>query len=209
MSEIAKTRDIFADEQAKVLNAGGLFILGTERHESRRIDNQLRGRAGRQGDPGASRFYLSLEDDLMRIFAGDAMTNLMDRMGMTDDQPLEHGMITNSIETAQRRVEAQHFDSRKNLLEYDDVMNQQRKSIYRLRRFILGADEAELREHALDAIEDVVVALVDQYCNEKERPDRWQVEGLKEDFQRQFGAELIFQLYQEPESVPKPPLLCC
>ena len=126
----------------------------------------------------------------MRIFAGDAMTNLMDRMGMTDDQPLEHGMITNSIETAQRRVEAQHFDSRKNLLEYDDVMNQQRKSIYRLRRFILGADEAELREHALDAIEDVVVALVDQYCNEKERPDRWQVEGLKEDFERQFGAEV-------------------
>ena len=99
-------------------------------------------------------------------------------------------MITNSIETAQRRVEAQHFDSRKNLLEYDDVMNQQRKSIYRLRRFILEADEAELREHALDAIEDVVVALVDQYCNEKERPDRWQVEGSKEDFQRQFGAEV-------------------
>ena len=169
VAQAGETRDIFSDEQTKVLNAGGLFILGTERHESRRIDNQLRGRAGRQGDPGASRFYLSLEDDLMRIFAGDRMTSLMDRMGMNDDQPLEHGMISNSIETAQRRVEAQHFDSRKNLLEYDDVMNQQRKSIYDLRRFVLGADEQALRDLCLDALEDLCTGLVDLYCNEKDR----------------------------------------
>lgn len=190
ITEIAKTRDIFSDEQSKVLEAGGLFILGTERHESRRIDNQLRGRAGRQGDPGASRFYLSLEDDLMRIFAGDTMTSLMDRMGMNDDLPLEHGMITGSIETAQRRVEAQHFDSRKNLLEYDDVMNQQRKSIYDLRRFILSADENALREHSLDAIEDLIVDLVDLHCHEKERPDNWGVDQMVADFEDQFGIKV-------------------
>ncbi|MGB0647045.1 MAG: preprotein translocase subunit SecA [Bradymonadia bacterium] len=187
IQEIAKTRDIFGDEQTKVLDAGGLFILGTERHESRRIDNQLRGRAGRQGDPGASRFYLSLEDDLMRIFAGDRMTSLMDRMGMNDDQPLEHGMISNSIETAQRRVEAQHFDSRKNLLEYDDVMNQQRKSIYDLRRFVLGADEQALRDLCLDAIEDLCTGLVNLYCNEKDRPDNWNTDAMLNDFENQFG----------------------
>jgi preprotein translocase subunit SecA len=185
--DIAKTRDIFNGEQSQVLEAGGLFILGTERHESRRIDNQLRGRAGRQGDPGASRFYLSLEDDLMRIFAGDKMTALMDRMGMHDDQPLEHGMISNSIETAQRRVEAQHFDSRKNLLEYDDVMNQQRKSIYDLRRFVLGADEQALRDLCLDGIEDLATGLVNQHCDEKERPDNWNVEGMLTAFETQFG----------------------
>jgi preprotein translocase subunit SecA len=185
--EIAKTRDVFNGEQNQVLDAGGLFILGTERHESRRIDNQLRGRAGRQGDPGASRFYLSLEDDLMRIFAGDKMTTLMDRMGMNDDQPLEHGMISNSIETAQRRVEAQHFDSRKNLLEYDDVMNQQRKSIYDLRRFVLGADEQALRNLCLDAIDDLATGLVNSHCDEKERPDNWNVEGMLSEFENQFG----------------------
>ena len=188
--DIAKTRDIFSNEQSQVLEAGGLFILGTERHESRRIDNQLRGRAGRQGDPGASRFYLSLEDDLMRIFAGDKMTTLMDRMGMNDDQPLEHGMISNSIETAQRRVEAQHFDSRKNLLEYDDVMNQQRKSIYDLRRFVLGADEQALRDLCLDALEDVATGLVKAHCDEKERPDNWNVDDMLTAFENQFGLPL-------------------
>lgn len=187
IDEIAKTRDVFNNEQSQVLDAGGLFILGTERHESRRIDNQLRGRAGRQGDPGASRFYLSLEDDLMRIFAGDKMTTLMDRMGMNDDQPLEHGMISNSIETAQRRVEAQHFDSRKNLLEYDDVMNQQRKSIYDLRRFVLGADEQALRDLCLDAIDDLANGLVKSHCDEKERSDNWDVEGMLSEFENQFG----------------------
>jgi preprotein translocase subunit SecA len=114
-----------------------MHILGTERHESRRIDNQLRGRAGRQGDPGSSRFYLSLEDDLLRIFGAERITGLMERLGMEEDVPIEHSMVNRAIENAQRKVEAHHFDMRKHLLEYDDVMNQQRKSIYSLRRSVL------------------------------------------------------------------------
>ncbi|HEY6475362.1 MAG TPA: SEC-C metal-binding domain-containing protein, partial [Polyangia bacterium] len=124
-------------EKAEVLAAGGLHILGTERHESRRIDNQLRGRAGRQGDPGSSRFYLSLEDDLMRIFGAERITGLMERLGMEEDVPIEHGLINRAIENAQKKVEGHNFDIRKNLLEYDDVMNQQRKTIYALRRQVL------------------------------------------------------------------------
>ena len=124
-------------EREEVLAAGGLKIIGTERHESRRIDNQLRGRAGRQGDPGAARFYLSLDDDLMRIFGAERITGLMERLGMEDDVPIEHSWVTKSIENAQKKVEGQHFDSRKNVLEYDDVMNQQRKAIYGLRKQIL------------------------------------------------------------------------
>src|SRR3954468_1201422 len=116
---------------------GGLHIIGTERHESRRIDNQLRGRAGRQGDPGYSKFYLSLEDDLMRIFAGDRVKNLMDRMGMPDDEPIEHPWVSKSVQNAQRKVEERNFDIRKNLLEYDDVMSEQRKTVYALRQQLL------------------------------------------------------------------------
>ncbi len=130
--------ELCAEERVQVLHAGGLHILGTERHESRRIDNQLRGRAGRQGDPGSSRFYLSLEDDLMRIFAGERVGMIMDKLGMPEGEPIEHGMVTKSVERAQTKVEARNFDIRKNLLEYDDVMNQQRKTIYALRRQILG-----------------------------------------------------------------------
>ena len=126
-----------SDEHDEVVELGGLHIVGTERHESRRIDNQLRGRAGRQGDPGSSRFYLSLEDDLMRIFAGDRVKNLMDRMGMPDDEPIEHPWVTKSVENAQRKVEERNFDIRKNLLEYDDVMNAQRKTVYALRQQLL------------------------------------------------------------------------
>src|SRR5262249_53605971 len=124
-------------EKQEVLSAGGLHILGTERHESRRIDNQLRGRSGRQGDPGSSRFYLSLEDDLMRIFGAERITGLMERLGMEEDVPIEHPLINRAIENAQKKVEGHNFDIRKNLLEYDDVMNQQRKTIYALRRQIL------------------------------------------------------------------------
>ncbi|HXS16523.1 MAG TPA: preprotein translocase subunit SecA, partial [Polyangiaceae bacterium] len=132
--EVARLTAECKAEQKKVLEAGGLHILGTERHESRRIDNQLRGRAGRQGDVGSSRFYLSLEDDLMRIFAGDRVKNLMDRMGMPDDEPIEHPWVTKSVENAQRKVEERNFDIRKNTLEYDDVMNAQRKTMYSLRQ---------------------------------------------------------------------------
>jgi preprotein translocase subunit SecA len=124
-------------ERAEVVEAGGLHIIGTERHESRRIDNQLRGRAGRQGDPGSSRFFLSLEDDLMRIFAGERVQGIMDRLGMEEDVPIEHPWVTRSVENAQRKVEARNFDIRKNVLEYDDVMNQQRKSVYKMRREVL------------------------------------------------------------------------
>src|SRR5204863_346388 len=124
-------------EKQEVLAAGGLHILGTERHESRRIDNQLRGRAGRQSDPGSSRFFLSLEDDLMRIFGAERITGLMERLGMEEDVPIEHPLINRAIENAQKKVEGHNFDIRKNLLEYDDVMNQQRKTIYALRRQVL------------------------------------------------------------------------
>ena len=146
LAEHRKTTDV---DKKKVREAGGLHILGTERHESRRIDNQLRGRAGRQGDPGSSRFYLSLEDDLLRIFGAERITGLMERLGMEEDVPIEHGMVNRAIENAQRKVEAHHFDSRKHLLEYDDVMNQQRKSIYALRRSVLEGRLAGLDVEAL------------------------------------------------------------
>jgi preprotein translocase subunit SecA len=162
-------------EKAEVLSLGGLHILGTERHESRRIDNQLRGRAGRQGDPGSSRFYLSLEDDLMRIFAGDRVKNLMDRMGMPDDEPIEHPWVTKSVENAQRKVEERNFDIRKNVLEYDDVMNAQRKTVYSLRQQLLegryapeemdelGKPTGRIRKIAVDeSIREGVTPLVAQ-----------------------------------------------
>ncbi len=201
IDQIAETRDVFAAEQEKVLAAGGLFILGTERHETRRIDNQLRGRAGRQGDPGATRFYLSLEDDLMRIFASERMASMMDSLGMSDDAPIEHSMVSKSIENAQRRVEGMHFDSRKNLLEYDDVMNNQRKTIYEMRRKVLGADDEELREFSLDAIEDVAVSMVDSFCDERKRPEEWDVAGLVERVKFQFNHEV--DLSQLPTAKPK------
>src|SRR4030095_14595800 len=138
--KLAVYEEIRADcekNKQEVLALGGLHILGTERHESRRIDNQLRGRAGRQGDPGSSRFYLSLKDDLMRIFAGDKVKNLMDRMGMPDDEPIEHPWVTKSVQNAQQKVEERNFDIRKNLLEYDDVMSAQRKTIYDMRQALL------------------------------------------------------------------------
>ena len=198
IEQIAEKRDLFGGEQTKVLDAGGLFILGTERHESRRIDNQLRGRAGRQGDPGASRFYLSLEDDLMRIFASDRMASMMDSLGMTDDAPIEHSMVSKAIENAQRRVEAQHFDSRKNLLEYDDVMDQQRKTIYKLRLSVLGSNDESLRELCLDAIEDLVVSMVDTHCDERTKPEYWDIDALIENVRFQFNQEI--ELHDLPRS---------
>ena len=187
--QIAQLSSELKVEHVNVVKAGGLHIIGTERHESRRIDNQLRGRAGRQGDPGSSRFYLSLDDDLMRIFGSDRLASVMDRLGMTDEAPIEAAMVTRSIEGAQKRVEGQHFDSRKNLLEYDDVMNQQRKTIYAWRRRILGADEAELREVTLDSIEDVIVNLTKIHCSPDVRTDDWKLDQLIEDAEFQFGVK--------------------
>lgn len=155
---------------------GGLFIVGTERHESRRIDNQLRGRAGRQGDPGESRFYLSLEDDLLRLFGSDNIAHIMDRLGMGEDDPIEHKLITRSIENAQKKVEGRNFDMRKHVLEYDDVMNQQREVIYGERRKVLLGDN--LREHILGMLGGVIEAQMNQYANEKLYPEEWSLENL-------------------------------
>ncbi|HJN73109.1 MAG TPA: preprotein translocase subunit SecA [Myxococcota bacterium] len=169
-----------ATERDKVLEAGGLRIIGTERHESRRIDNQLRGRSGRQGDPGSSKFYLSLEDDLLRIFGTDKMMAFMDKMGMRDEEPIEHPWISKSIENAQKKVEGHHFNIRKNLLEYDDVLNQQRKLVYDLRRRILTGDTAELREITLEAFEGVVEDILDDHVQEGVHPEEWDIKGLRE-----------------------------
>ena len=155
---------------------GGLFIVGTERHESRRIDNQLRGRAGRQGDPGESRFYLSLEDDLLRLFGSDNIAHIMDRLGMGEDDPIEHKLITRSIENAQKKVEGRNFDMRKHVLEYDDVMNQQREVIYGERRKVLLGDN--LREHILGMLGGIIDAQMNQYANEKLYPEEWSLENL-------------------------------
>jgi preprotein translocase subunit SecA len=168
-------------EREEVLAAGGLKIIGTERHESRRIDNQLRGRAGRQGDPGASRFYLSLQDDLLRIFGADRITGLMERLGMEEDVPIESGLVTRSIENAQKKVEGQNFDSRKNLLEYDDVMNQQRKTIYSLRRQILKGDYAP-------TLSEADVKAGKQPPPPPTQSGDWTVEGLSEEIRPDLAA---------------------
>ena len=157
---------------------GGLHIVGTERHESRRIDNQLRGRSGRQGDPGSSRFYLSLEDDLMRLFGSDNIASIMDKLGMEEDEPIEHALITKSIETAQKKVEARNFDIRKHVLEYDDVMNQQREIIYGQRRKILMGED--LKENIFHMIGKLADQGMDLYANEKVYPEEWDYDGLIE-----------------------------
>jgi len=205
-----------AAEREEVLAAGGLFILGTERHESRRIDNQLRGRAGRQGDPGASRFFMSLEDDLMRIFGSERISGLMERMGMQEGEVIEHSLLSRAIENAQKRVEGHNFDIRKNLLEYDDVMNQQRRTIYKLRRRVLAAgagvalveyDENpktkvkvrsehtvswdDFREMVFDALEDVVVAQTDAYAPAK-NPDTWELPALTKAVKENLNLEMGF-----------------
>ena len=173
-------------DHEKVIEAGGLFILGTERHESRRIDNQLRGRAGRQGDPGASRFYLSLEDDLMRIFAKQWVSVLLERLGMEEGVPIESRMISKRIEGAQKAVEAQNFESRKHLLEYDDVMNKQREAVYALRRQLLeGVDQRELILE--DYVGGILSDLLDEFAAEKVRPDQWNMKGLGDKLMDHFG----------------------
>jgi preprotein translocase subunit SecA len=213
-----RTEDLRAQtaaEHEEVVGLGGLHIVGTERHESRRIDNQLRGRAARQGDPGSSIFYLSLEDDLMRIFGGENIQGIMHRLGMKEGEQIEHRWLTKAIENAQKKVEAHNFDIRKNLLEYDDVMNQQRRSIYRLRKMVLGFgagtpvveyDEdpktrekirrekvyswADSQEHVLDLVEDLVIDMVGANC-----PNRladWNLDGLSAMVKDQFGVDMKF-----------------
>ena len=176
-------------DHEQVIEAGGLFILGTERHESRRIDNQLRGRAGRQGDPGESRFFLSLEDDLMRIFAKQWVSTLLEKLGMEEGMPIESRMISKRIEGAQKAVEAQNFDSRKHLLEYDDVMNKQREAVYGVRRMLLEA--VEQKELILeDYVGGILSGFLDEFAGEKVRPDQWNLKGLDEKLMDQFGISL-------------------
>ena len=164
---------------------GGLFIIGTERHESRRIDNQLRGRSGRQGDPGASRFYLSLEDDLLRLFAGDRIGKLMDTLGMDEDEPIEHALITKSIEQAQKKVEARNFDIRKHVLEYDDVMNQQREILYKERKKILTGEN--LKENIMGMVNHIIKEEMNVYASEQLYPEEWTLDGLIEDAEKIYA----------------------
>jgi preprotein translocase subunit SecA len=176
-------------DHEQVIGVGGLFILGTERHESRRIDNQLRGRAGRQGDPGESRFFLSLEDDLMRIFAKQWISTLLERLGMEEGVPIESKMISNRIEGAQKAVEAQNFESRKHLLEYDDVMNKQREAVYGMRRRLLeGVDQRELILE--DYVGGILSSTLDEFAGENLHPDQWNVKGLEDRLVGQFGLNL-------------------
>jgi preprotein translocase subunit SecA len=195
---LEKAKTITDAEHDEVVALGGLHILGTERHESRRIDNQLRGRSGRQGDPGSSRFYLSLEDDLMRIFGGDRIKGLMLRLGMEEGIPIENRLVSKRIEAAQKSVEGHNFTIRKHLLEYDDVMNKQRESIYSLRRRLLegfeGATPEEQRENQREYIfglaEDTFYGLVDQYMSKDLRPDQWDITGLKEQTRLLLGYDI-------------------
>lgn len=167
-----------AIDREKVVSLGGLHILGTERHEARRIDNQLRGRSGRQGDPGSTRFYLSLEDDLMRIFGSDRISGLMGKLGMDETVPIENRMVSKAIENAQKRVESQNFDIRKHLLEYDDVMNKQRTEIYAFRKEILQGDS--LRNRVLSMIDETIEEILSIYCPEDKHAGEWDSKGLKD-----------------------------
>jgi preprotein translocase subunit SecA len=175
-------------EHDEVSQVGGLFVLGTERHESRRIDNQLRGRAGRQGDPGGSRFYLSLQDDLLRIFGGDKIQGLMLRLGMEEDVPIESGLITKRIEAAQKNVEANHFGARKHLLEYDDVMNKQRTAVYELRRAMLS--NTDQKNRVREMVSNIVGSVIDLRCGEGMKREEWDLAGLESDILTQFGVRI-------------------
>jgi preprotein translocase subunit SecA len=174
-------------EHEQVLAAGGLHIVGTERHESRRIDNQLRGRAGRQGDPGSSRFYLALDDPLMRMFGSDRIAGLMEKLGMEDGVPIEHKMVSRSIETAQKKVEGYHFEMRKHLLDFDDVMNQQREAIYKQRRQILAGEE--LAETIQDMIDNSLHNIMDLHCPEDKYQEEWDIPALREALATQYGSD--------------------
>jgi len=188
---LAEKRKETEEEHKKVVALGGLHIIGTERHEARRIDNQLRGRAGRQGDPGSSRFYLSLEDDLMRLFGSDNISGIMDRLGLEEDQPIEHPLVTRAIENAQRRVEARNFEIRRRLLRYDDILNEQRSVIYEQRQQILR--DEDLKGYILGMAEDVLDGLLQAFCSEELTPEHWDLPGL---------LQAVEETFLPPGSVP-------
>jgi preprotein translocase subunit SecA len=184
---LAKYKEQCAKEHEEVVALGGLRILGTERHESRRIDNQLRGRAGRQGDPGSSRFYLSLEDDLLRIFGGDRIKGLMERLGMGEDEVIEHPWLTKAIANAQKKVEDHNFSIRKHILEYDDVMNQQRTTVYGLRRELLGSEDC--KEKVLELSDQMVSSIVDELVPDSVDKDTFDAKPFEERIKNVFGFE--------------------
>jgi preprotein translocase subunit SecA len=194
-AQIDKVKAEWQKRHDEVLEAGGLHIIGTERHESRRIDNQLRGRSGRQGDPGSSRFYLSLDDALMRIFASEKMGNMMKRLGMERGEAIEHPWVTRAIENAQRKVEGRNFDIRKQLLEYDDVANDQRKVIYEQRNELL--DEGDISETIVAIREDVITHVVDEYVPPQSLEDMWDVDGLEERLKADFAVDLPIKTWLE------------
>jgi preprotein translocase subunit SecA len=185
---LAKVRKEIEAEHKKVVELGGLHILGTERHEARRIDNQLRGRAGRQGDPGSSRFYLSLEDDLLRLFAQERIAKIMEKLGMEEGEPIEHPWVTRAIATAQKRIEAHNFEIRKHLIDYDDVMNNQRKLIYSERRQLLEGED--IREVIEGMIETVLEETIGLYVDEEKYPENWDMAALAEAMKRQFDVDV-------------------
>ncbi len=185
---VEKMKARVKDEHDEVVKLGGLHIIGSERHESRRIDNQLRGRAGRQGDPGSTRFYLSLEDDLMRIYGGEKISSIMTTIGMQEDTPIESKMITRQIERAQKQVEAQNFETRKHLLEYDDVMNKQREAIYRMRRDLLEGKEQ--KDYILETAEAILDSYLDEYTPATKDQKDWDVEKLAVNMADEFGIDL-------------------
>jgi len=185
-AELEKARQLCVAEHDEVVALGGLHILGTERHEARRIDNQLRGRSGRQGDPGSSRFYLSLEDDLLRIFGSERISGIMEKLGMEEGQPIEHSMITKAIENAQHKVEGHNFDIRKHLLEYDDVMTKQREVLYSQRREVLGTEDIDgwVREMYIEVLEDIF----ESYVPPDAYQDDWDLDGLRDAIGQQYGV---------------------
>jgi len=190
---LAQYKDQFDREKQEVIAAGGLLIVGTERHESRRIDNQLRGRSGRQGDPGASKFYLSLEDSLMRIFNGEMIQKIMDRLNVPEDEPIMARMVTKSIEGAQRKVEGHNFDIRKHLLDYDDVMNQQRTIIYDMRKKIMAGEEID--RTILDFLGDATSNILDTHVADETKRDQWNLDGLNTALGQQFGIKIDFKSF--------------
>ncbi|MBI3804788.1 MAG: preprotein translocase subunit SecA [Nitrospirae bacterium] len=191
-----KIKSTCESEKQEVIAVGGLHIIGTERHESRRVDNQLRGRSGRQGDPGSSRFYLSLEDDLLRIFGSERISNLMGRLGMEEGVPIEHRMVTRAIENAQKRVEAHNFDIRKQLIEYDDVMNKQRTVIYNRRHEVFSG--GNIQEDTQEMIVEQVDDILETYCSEEIHPEEWDADGLLEALSHRFSLSLSKETFGFP-----------
>jgi len=204
--KVLNAREVWELEPAKgnkpaktVTFPGGLYIIGTERHESRRIDNQLRGRAGRQGDPGRSKFYLSLEDDLMRIFASQSMDTMLKRLGLKEDEAIAHPWVNKALEKAQQKVEARNFDMRKNLLKFDNVMNDQRKVIYEQRKDLMQA--SDLSEEIKGMRQEVIDDLVARYMPEKAYPEQWETGGLHEELMRIFGLNLPIADWAKEEGI--------